>query len=121
MICNNCRNQISEGSSFCEFCGSRVGEMEQTNYAQYSPYQYNTPPMQDYRYPVSVGGWIGRSLISWIPFVGTLIYFIMLFVWASDHSREETFSNWAKAELIKIFIFIIPIVLFIVIVFFLSC
>ena len=48
---------------------------------------------------ISILGWIGRSLIPAIPFVGPLIYIIMLFVWAGDEKREETFNNWAKAQL----------------------
>lgn len=49
--------------------------------------------------PISVGGWIGRSLIPCIPILGAIIYFIMLFVWAGDKTKEESFNNWAKAQL----------------------
>ena len=27
------------------------------------------------------------------------MYFIMLFVWASDKEKEVSFNNWAKAQL----------------------
>ena len=66
--------------------------------------------------PVSVGGWIGRSLIPFIPFVGGLIYLIMLFIWAGDKTKEESFTNWAKAQLIVMLIGIV-IVLFILLAF----
>lgn len=56
----------------------------------------NTPQ----KTPVSVGGWIGRSLIPYIPLVGGLVYLIMLFVWSGDTTKEDSFRNWAKAQLI---------------------
>lgn len=66
--------------------------------------------------PVSVGGWIGRSLIPLIPLVGGLIYLIMLFIWAGDKTKEESFTNWAKAQLVVMLIGIV-IALFILLVF----
>ena len=50
--------------------------------------------------PISVGGWIGRSLIPYIPLVGGIVYLIMLFIWSGDRKKEDTFRNWAKAQLI---------------------
>ena len=50
--------------------------------------------------PISVGGWIGRSLIPYIPLVGSIVYLIMLFIWSGDSKKEDTFRNWAKAQLI---------------------
>ncbi len=49
---------------------------------------------------ISVGGWIGRSLIPYIPIVGSIVYLIMLFIWSGDKKKEDTFRNWAKAQLI---------------------
>lgn len=56
---------------------------------------------------MSIGGWIGRSLIPAIPFVGWLVYLIMLFIWSGDHTKEESFTNWAKAQLIVMIIGIV--------------
>ena len=67
--------------------------------APQQPYGYY-PPQQPTEQPISVGGWIGRSLIPCIPGVGAIIYLIMLFVWMGDKTKEETFRNWAKAQLI---------------------
>lgn len=67
--------------------------------------------------PISVGGWILRSLIPCIPFVGSLIYFIMLFVWAGDSSKEESFCNWAKAQLWIMLIFVLLVVFLLVMIF----
>ncbi|MBQ7036072.1 MAG: hypothetical protein IJN74_01095 [Clostridia bacterium] len=63
-----------------------------------------------------MGGWIGRSLIPMIPFVGGLIYFIMLFIWAGDKSKEVSFNNWAKAQLVVMLIGVVLAILFIVII-----
>lgn len=51
--------------------------------------------------PVSTGKWVGIHLIKWIPVVGGIVYLIMLFIWAfGSENQNETFRNWAKAELI---------------------
>lgn len=49
---------------------------------------------------VSLGTWVCRYLINFIPCVGSLIYIVMLFVWAFDKKYDETSRNWAKAQLI---------------------
>ena len=64
------------------------------------PIQQNIYVPQQTKQPISIGGWIGRSLISCIPLVGPLVYLIMLFVWAGDTAKEDSFRNWAKAQLI---------------------
>lgn len=68
----------------------------------YPPYPFYTAPSQEK--PVSVGGWIGRCLIPYIPIVGGLVYLIMLFIWMGDETKEETFRNWAKAQLLVMLI-----------------
>lgn len=57
------------------------------------------PPQEEGK-TVSVANWLCRDLINLIPCVGTLIYIIMLFVWAFDKKYDETSRNWAKARLI---------------------
>ncbi len=79
-----------------------------------APQVYNNfyaPP----KAPVSVGGWIGRSLIPMIPFVGALIYLIMLFIWAGDKTKEESFTNWAKAQLVVMLIGIVLVLFFVLV------
>ena len=56
---------------------------------------------------VSIGGWIGRFLIPYIPVVGGIIYLIMLFVWSGNAKKEDSFRNWAKAQLIVLAIAIV--------------
>lgn len=87
------------------------------------PYYNNQPNyynQQGYGYPqsqpqpISVGGWIGRSLIPLIPVVGTIIYIIMLFVWCGDKTKELTFRNWAKSQLIIFLVILILVILVLV-------
>ena len=70
----------------------------QPPYGAYPPPYY--APHKPAAEPVTAGGWIWRSLLAYIPFVGWIIYLVMLFVWMGDESKEESFRNWAKAQLI---------------------
>lgn len=87
-VCNNCGMTLNDDASFCRNCGSSVPASYPNNYQ---------PASQE---PITVGGWIGRTLIPLIPLVGGLVYLIMLFIWSGDTTKEETFRNWAKAQLI---------------------
>jgi uncharacterized membrane protein YvbJ len=87
-VCNKCGATLNDNVAFCPNCGSNVP-------AGYPGY-YQPAASQ----PVSVGGWIGRMLIPFIPLVGGIVYLIMLFIWSGDNTKEETFRNWAKAQLI---------------------
>ena len=86
--CKTCGTSLNENVSFCPNCGATVPESYPAQY----PLVTKTP--------ISVGGWIGRSLIPLIPLVGGIVYLIMLFVWSGDVKKEDTFRNWAKAQLI---------------------
>ena len=84
-VCSNCGATLNDNASFCPNCGSGVPAY---------------PAYSSKKTPISVGGWIGRSLIPCIPLVGGIVYLIMLFIWSGDTKKEETFRNWAKAQLI---------------------
>ena len=84
--CTKCGAPLDDNAMFCGNCGERFNESYQTKA----------------KTPVSIGGWIGRSLIPCIPLVGGLVYFIMLFIWSGNKEKEESFRNWAKAQLIVI-------------------
>ena len=121
MFCNNCGKMIPDGTAFCTECGSAVAaetkndannvnsasgeEQKSAGNTPYNNVVHNYYQMQ--RQPVSVAGWIGRSLIPMIPLLGPIIYFIMLFVWSGDNSKEESFKNWAKAQLVVMLIGVI--------------
>lgn len=81
------------------------------NQPQYAPPINQTFNMAAPKKVVTTGQWILRSLINLIPCVGSLVYIIMLFVWMSDKTYEESSANWAKAQLIWIAISIGLVVL----------
>ncbi|MBR2846922.1 MAG: zinc ribbon domain-containing protein [Clostridia bacterium] len=116
MFCEKCGKELSNTALFCDGCGASQTQPEAAEPVQAAPQQtYSAPqptpqpapqPQQVYnnyyqapKQPVSIGGWIGRSLIPCIPFVGAIVYLIMLFIWSGDKTKEETFNNWAKAQL----------------------
>ena len=99
-VCNNCGTTLNDNVAFCPNCGSNVP-------AGYPAY-YQPAASQ----PVSVGGWIGRSLIPLIPLVGGIVYLIMLFIWSGDTTKEETFRNWAKAQLIVMAVVLVFTIIF---------
>ena len=89
-VCNNCGTSLHDSATFCTNCGASVP-------ASYPAYNPVAPAAKE---SISVGGWIGRSLIPCIPLVGSIVYLIMLFIWMGDTKKEDTFRNWAKAQLI---------------------
>ena len=114
-FCTKCGTQTNE--AVCPACGAAMetaynqptGTAPQQNptapqqpYTTQQPYGYQPPyyPQKPVEEPVSVLGWIGRSLIPCIPLVGGIIYLVMLFLWMGDNTKQETFRNWAKAQLI---------------------
>lgn len=86
-VCPNCNTTFEGNSGFCPNCGKPVAQ----NYPVYG---------NSAKEEISVGGWIGRSLIPCIPLVGGIVYLIMLFIWSGDQKKEASFRNWAKAQLI---------------------
>ena len=103
--CRQCGKPLD--GPFCTACGTDYSETPPNTY---SGPVYNTPPAyppygyQPQKPPVSVGGWIGRMLVPLIPVVGSIAYLIMLIVWMGDESKDDTFRNWAKAQLIVMLI-----------------
>lgn len=96
-ICSTCGTTVNDNAVNCPHCGSSF------------PVPYQSQPV--YKEPISVGGWIGRALIPCIPVVGGLVYLIMLFIWSGDATKETSFRNWAKAQLILTCIAIVLAVL----------
>ena len=94
-VCSTCNTAVKDDVAFCPNCGSHLP-------ASQSVYRRRSE-----KEPISVGGWIGRSLIPCIPLLGGIIYLVMLFLWSGDKNREDTFRNWAKAQLIMLAIGIV--------------
>ena len=95
-VCNNCGTSLQDNATFCTNCGKQFIDNSQ----------------RKAKTPVSVGGWIGRSLIPYIPLVGGIVYLIMLFIWSGNSEKEDSFRNWAKAQLIVIAIVVVLTILF---------
>lgn len=111
MVCPNCGKELAPGTRFCESCGAKIEEQGNTQGGGYYAAPVTpTAAAPVYRQPVTAGGYILRYLINFIPIVGWLIYLVMLFVWAGDKTKEESFNNWAKAQLIIILISVILVV-----------
>ena len=73
--------------------------VQQTNYAQQPNYtQKPVAPVQDEH--MSVGAWVGVFCINLIPCVGSLVYIIMMFVWAFGNTPKKSLKNFAKAQLL---------------------
>ena len=96
--CGTCGAIIDDNVTFCTNCGANQA---------YTPANYQQPAKES----ISVGGWIGRSLIPLIPLVGGIVYLIMLFIWSGDSTKEDTFRNWAKAQLIVTLIMVVLAIL----------
>lgn len=102
MNCPKCNTSVPDGAAFCSQCGAEIAQsVQQEQPTQQQPTQYQPPVTEQH---VSVGAWVGRSLINLIPCVGGIIYIIMLFVWSGDTKYNETSRNWAKAQLILLLI-----------------
>ncbi len=101
-VCPHCQAQLTDDTVFCTTCGAQQSAPAPApapvaTQAPVAPmYPYPAPPKQ----VMTVGGWIGRSLIPYIPIVGGIVYLVMLFIWMGDETKEESFRNWAKAQLI---------------------
>ncbi len=95
MRCANCGGEIIDGK--CVVCGSG----SQTGVPNgYMPQPQMPVPEKPYSRTVSIPAWVGRQFISWIPFVGGIVYLIMLIVWACSDKFELTSKNWAIATII---------------------
>lgn len=108
--CSYCGTQLPDHATVCHNC--EIPCQVQRSAPPVQPYQnYYQPSYPAPKESISVGGWIGRSLIPMIPVVGSIVYIIMLFIWSGDTKKEDTFRNWAKAQLI---IMIIAVALLII-------
>lgn len=112
MICKNCNQQVPDGASYCDNCGASLQDnFQQTQYQQPS---YQTTVINNYNTEdehVSVLGWIGRWCINLIPFVGPIIYLVMLFVWSFGSTPKKSLKNYARAQLILYAIAIVIVII----------
>ncbi len=138
MICNNCGRQIqNEAANFCEYCGFSFREQRQGTGAGTVPEpgqsflsrqdrqqrplsmsgmeQFPSGMTQDK--PISFLGWLGTYALLLVPYVGWLIFIVMLFVWAFGNSTPATKKNWARVTLIFVGILIIALLVLMILVY----
>ncbi|MGI6325639.1 MAG: zinc ribbon domain-containing protein [Saccharofermentanales bacterium] len=135
MFCPNCGKSNPDDSRFCESCGTNMLEAPaapvapppvQTTYQQpaptpqpvaYQPVQQAVPQatvqggMVDLNKPLGVGGFFGMFAINLIPFVGSLIFLIMLFVWAFGSTVNQNKKNLARALLLWALIALVVVII----------
>ena len=90
--CPNCGCTLADEVTLCNSCGAM--QMNSVPIPVVEPRTEGQPK------PISIGGWMLRDLIPCIPIVGGIIYFVKLWIWSFDKSKEATFRNWAKSRLI---------------------
>ncbi len=130
MVCKSCGrdNQKSE-ANFCEYCGAsfREGVVNEfvdtpadnysyqggTGYASATTQSVQTQSIEvmDKDKPVSYLNWLGTYGIILIPFVGGLVFFIMLIIWSVSSTTPESKRNWARATLTFMIVMIILVLI----------
>lgn len=116
--CSKCGAEIKDDAKFCKICGQPCADTMNTagvSSQSTAGYGLYTPP------PITTGGWIGRmlalSIISLIPFIGQIAYIVILVVWSQDRTKEETFRNWAKAQIVVMIIMFVIFLILLMLVF----
>lgn len=72
----------------------------QNSYQQQQGQRQQNVQAGENKQPISFLNWLGTMLLPYIPFVGSLTYIVMLFVWAFGKDSNPTKKNWARAKLI---------------------
>lgn len=132
MYCPHCNSENPEGVKYCTHCGNQMeNSVSNDNSNQAYNQNYNQNYNQSYQQPVyvqqpaanteeehmTVGGWIGVFCINLIPFVGTLIYIIMMFVWAFGSTPKKSLKTFAKAQLLMMAIVLVLVIILFIIIF----
>ena len=143
MYCPHCNSENPEGVKFCVHCGCQMENSvsnnntnqdynqnynqnynqsyQQSNYNQAQPYQQpvyvQQPAANTEDEHMTVGGWVGVFCINLIPCVGSLIYLIMMFVWAFGSTPKKSLKTFARAQLLIIAIVLVLVIILFVILF----
>ena len=130
MKCENCgRNIPNEEANFCEYCGSSFREQRQApnhispkeqenqrdNRMQYAnmnmygsaPSQVIAPTTVGQEKPGSFLSWLGLYGLLFIPFVGWILFLIIVFLWAFGNNTTVSKKNWARATLVFIGVLVV--------------
>jgi len=102
MYCPNCGTQNDDSNQYCTNCNEQLKASQGNQQQQHHTYMPPPSPVyaQPTEEPVSVGFWIGIFCINLIPCVGSLVYIIMMFVWAFGDTKKKSLRNFARAQLI---------------------
>ena len=60
---------------------------------------------------MSVGAWVGVFCINLIPCVGSLVYLIMMFVWAFGNTPKKSLKTFAKAQLLILAVVLVLVII----------
>ena len=121
MKCTVCGRQIqNHEANFCEYCGSSFREHKPViNNDVREQYNQGTvrqmPPMNsewrvgpqsntEAEKPITFLNWLSFYGLIFIPYVGWMIFLVMLIIWAFSSNTPTTKKNWARASLIFILV-----------------
>ena len=106
-ICTKCKANIPDGKRFCSKCGSPVGnaraDVQKTTRPEPAPATRaagNAPPYGSSYAVMSVGAYVGSSILMSIPVIGLIISLVWAFVSCSNQNKR----NFARAYLIFLLI-----------------
>jgi len=115
MVCNTCGRHIqNKEANFCDYCGASFrgdSEIKPSSTYTYQSKGEDTPAPMPPPMPeainidnkektVPVLEWLGAYLIMFIPFVGGIVFFIMMLIWSFSKTIPTSKRNWARATLI---------------------
>lgn len=97
MYCNNCGNEVVEGSEFCPYCGSKINKANNEtlgpmNYKVYDIGQNNIKPKK------KIGKGLIITIICCIALIGSAIYFTIIADNGSSRKSSSTNENIAQQE-----------------------
>lgn len=110
MVCQACgRSTQNENANYCEYCGTSFRENRNVLYEDVEKENVKetvkTNEIQGdaviaEEKVISFKNWLGSMILPFIPFVGFLIYIVMLFVWSFSSETPKSKKNWARATLV---------------------
>lgn len=107
MNCKVCgRNIEREGANFCDYCGTSFRaeaepvEIQKRTVDQAIVRNGSEGANGAVEKEISFKNWLGTLMLPLIPIAGSVIYIVMMFVWAFSSSAPKSKRNWARANLI---------------------
>lgn len=108
MFCEACGTKNREESLFCQSCGHRLELTPQPDEARPLSHIGFTPPTAQPvpasepvpDRPVTLAEWLGILCLNLIPVIGSLVFVVMLFVWAFGSTKKQSLKSFARAFLL---------------------